>query len=731
MVKKVPDEESEDFVESGERSRMRVRTETPPGDTAPAIPPEQARSAVDDADFASLLVDDMIDGETAVNAEPGEQDISYLRGVEETETETQPQNSLDNWEPPTLVTSDGNPVLISDANHEDGRRATAIINPNASLEKRKRIGSSPPPPRLKLKSLGRYGRYEILGQLAVGGMAEIYLARETSADGNVTRLVVIKRIREQSGDDDEFVSMFINEARVAMYLRHPNICYLYEYGRVGKDHFLAIEYIDGQTYRKLLGRASSKSSLVPHNITVKIVSHIAGALHHAHRATDHNNQPLRIVHRDISPHNIMLGYDGVVKLLDFGVAKAATQTTFTKVGIVRGKFAYMSPQQCMGEPLDGRSDLFSLGTVLFEGLTGRRLFRRDSQFDTMHAIVEEPIPAIQSIDASVPDRLARIVDRALQKDPNERFQTGAEFQQALEGYLATTGEVVSEGTISTYMRAMFAEEVKVGPALSDDFELAGELKHERRHFKMAKWLIAAALLAVVSVAAYLGKDHLSALTLTSSRATAGSLAVYASPGAEVFVDDVSYGDGEVTVENLRPGKHTLRVVKDGYRTWVGEVDIRAKQMSTVQPPLVQEAPRTTLRVAAPDGAWVTINNHRVSEGGEVSRELKPGRYRIAVGKEGYRTWSTERTLEQESTIDVVPKLETANDDDYGLLSINASVPGTEVWLHGRSIGKVPIRSFKTFSGKVYLELRTPDGKRQERQVDVPDKNRHTTHFFKL
>lgn len=689
------------------------------------------KHVISDADFASLLDDDaFMEAETAVNPGPGAQPVVPLGGLEDTAS----QSDLDQFEPPTIVMADGRKQRVAnELANEHG--ATGLINTNESLEKKQGSRSNPPQARRKLKSIGRYGRYDILGQLAVGGMAEIYLARETSSDGNVTRLVVIKRIREQSGTDDEFVSMFINEARLAMYLRHPNICYLYEYGRVGEDHFLAIEYIDGQTFRKLLGRAASKERPVPKNITVKIVAHIAGALHHAHRATDHNNQPLKIVHRDVSPHNIMLGYDGVVKLLDFGVAKAATQTTLTRAGIVRGKFAYMSPQQCLGEPLDGRSDLFSLGTVLFESLTGRRLFRRDNQFDTMRAIVEEPIPSIRAVDPSVPPELERIVERALQKNPDERYQTGADFQQALEAYLATTGEVVADDSISSFMHTMFADEVKRGPDLSDDFELAGELRSDSpsRWRGVGKWIGVVFLLGLLGAGAYLSRDWLATIDLGFSAvsADAGTLAVYAAPGAEVFVDDNSYGEGEVTVENLKPGTHRLRVVKDGYRTWVGEIEVHAKQIATIQPPLVREAPRATLRIAAPEGAWVTINGHRVSEGGAVSRELRAGRYRISVGRDGFRTWTEESTLEEEATVDVTPTLEPATDADYGLASINASTPGTEVWLHGAKLGSVPLRGVKLLAGKTYLELRTPDGQSYEREITVPAQGRRTTHYFKL
>ncbi len=704
--------------DTGERSRARVRTETPAGDTSPAIVPPPGSNPEDE--FADLLIDD-IDAPTAVNSDPGPQHI--VSSLED----TQSHSDADGWDPPTIVMANGQ---ARDATEDitESKQTKGLINPNASLERSRNAVS---PPRLKLKSLGRYGRYEILGQLAVGGMAEIYLARETSSDGNVTRLLVIKRIREQSGTDDEFVSMFINEARLAMYLRHPNICYLYEYGRVGDDHFLAIEYIDGQTFRKLLGRAASTRRPVPQNITIKIVSHIAGALHHAHRATDHHNNPLKIVHRDVSPHNIMLGYDGVVKLLDFGVAKAATQTTLTRAGIVRGKFAYMSPQQCLGDRLDGRSDLFSLGTVLFEGLTGRRLFRRENQFDTMRTIVEEPIPSIRSIDPTIPIELERIVDRALQKDPDKRFQTGAEFQQALEEYLASSGEVVGEDTISAFMHSMFASEVKQGPDLSDDFELAAELTGSDNESPkgVRGWVWVVLALALAGGALYYGRDFL--LFGSSGNLHAGTLAIYAAPGAEVFVDNQSYGEGEITVENLKPGKHSLRVVKDGYRPWVGEVEITANDIASIQPPLVREAPKATIRVLAPDGAWVVINGHRISEGGEVSRELKPGRYRITVGKDGFRTWREEKVLELQGNLELKPKLEPATDADYGQLSINANVAGTEIWSNGKQIGVVPLRSERMLAGEVYLQLKTPDGEVHDRKIKVPGNNKRATHFFKL
>ena len=313
-----------------------------------------------------------------------------------------------------------------------------------------------------LPAICSFSRYELLGRLAVGGMAEIYLARETeSIKGAGHRTLVIKRVLPHVADDPAFVEMFFNEARLAMRLRHPSIVHIYEFGKEAGSYFLAMEWVDGVALGKIIRAARKSGDGVPAPIAVKIASTIAEALDYAHRARGDDGQPLGIVHRDVSPQNIMLSYDGAVKLLDFGIAKS--DETSTQDGQVKGKFAYMSPQQCMGDAVDGRADVFALGVCLYETLTGRPLYHRKTQYETMRAVIEDPLPSIRDWRPELSASLDAVVQRALAKDPDERYQTAGEMQIALERWLIEQGEVVHQARVSSYLEGLFGDPVGRGP----------------------------------------------------------------------------------------------------------------------------------------------------------------------------------------------------------------------------------------------------------------------------
>ncbi|MFT5358901.1 MAG: serine/threonine protein kinase, partial [Polyangiales bacterium] len=272
----------------------------------------------------------------------------------------------------------------------------------------------------ELPAIGEFAGYQVLGRLAIGGMAEILLARQPGQ----AEPIVLKKILATFDSDDEFVEMFLDEARVGMQLEHPNIGHFLDAGEERGRYFIAMEWVNGVTLAKLVRRAS-KSGGIPPTIASAIVRAVADALHYAHTSRDENDDLMGLIHRDVSPHNIMVGYDGTVKLLDFGIAKAMGAAHITAAGVVKGKFAYMAPEQCEGEAIDFRSDIFALGVVLFEALTGKRLFRRGSDRETVRAIVREPVPSLSEHWVKAPRELEAICSTALNKDPTARFPTSA------------------------------------------------------------------------------------------------------------------------------------------------------------------------------------------------------------------------------------------------------------------------------------------------------------------
>jgi serine/threonine protein kinase len=310
-----------------------------------------------------------------------------------------------------------------------------------------------------------FGRYEVIKHLAQGGMAEVFLARATGIEG-FERHVVIKRIRAEQARDKSHVQMFLDEARLAASLHHHNIVQVHDIGEEQGEYFFVMEYVHGEDVRKLLTQVSSRGERVPLEHVLTIVTAAAAGLHHAHEQCGPNRAPLGIVHRDVSPANILVGYDGGVKVADFGVAKATHRTFETESGARKGKVAYMSPEQCVGLPVDRRSDVFSLGIVLYESLTVRRLFKDDNDFLTMTAIVQAQIPPLSTPWPEVPPALEAIVMKALSPSPDDRYATADHLRLALEQFAANTGLRTSTTALADYMKTQFGRRAE--PWLVED-----------------------------------------------------------------------------------------------------------------------------------------------------------------------------------------------------------------------------------------------------------------------
>ena len=323
----------------------------------------------------------------------------------------------------------------------------------------------------QLPAIGQFGRFEVLGRLAWGGMAEILLARQRAA-GGASRLVVIKKILKQVAENEAFVEMFLHEARIALGFNHPNICAVHEFGQQDDTYFIAMEWVNGVSLKQIFDRARERSERIPIEVAVRIIAEAASALHYAHRAKAEDGSPLNLVHRDVTPDNIMVSFDGAVKLLDFGIAKAATQTTKTQAGELKGKFPYMAPEQYTGLEVDGRADLFSLGVSLFEVLTGQTLYHRATDYETVTAIVVDPrVPSLHDVDPGLPEPLDAIVRRSLAKEPDGRLDSAGQMVQLLERFLVERGEVVRAAQLVQYVRRLFPERADQAPKLNQNVSL--------------------------------------------------------------------------------------------------------------------------------------------------------------------------------------------------------------------------------------------------------------------
>lgn len=317
----------------------------------------------------------------------------------------------------------------------------------------------------------KIGRHQVVGYIATGGMAELFLGKESTG-----RPVVIKRILPHLARQTTFVSMFIDEARIGSRAKHPNLVEVHELGQVGTDLFLVMEYLVGENLASVVRRLAKRKEQMSLGLCAWIIAEVCDGLQAAHELTDEGGNRLDLVHRDVSPQNVFVTYGGDVKLLDFGVATAAHRLTQTASGEVKGKYAYMSPEQCRGEPLDRRSDIFSLGTVLYELTTQRRLFKRANELQVMKAITENPIPRPTREIEGYPRCLEDICVRALARDPAQRYATAAEMRDDL---IKAMTEIGLDGdpheAIASKFARVFADRMEQKRELLDRVRAGGDL----------------------------------------------------------------------------------------------------------------------------------------------------------------------------------------------------------------------------------------------------------------
>jgi serine/threonine-protein kinase len=285
---------------------------------------------------------------------------------------------------------------------------------------------------------GALGKYRLIAELGHGGMAQVFLALARGPAG-FNKLAVIKQIREQLADDPEFLTMFLDEARLAARLNHPNVVQTNEVGEDGKRYFICMEYLEGQPLNRIIQRVGRENG-IPLGVHLRILCEALAGLHHAHELTDYDGTPLQIVHRDVTPHNVFVTYAGQVKIVDFGIAKALSQSAETKAGVLKGKVAYMAPEQARGDKVDRRADLFSVGVMMWEALAGRRMFKGLTDVVIIQKIVNGQLQSPKSANAAVDEKLDAICMKALAHNRDERYATAAEFQQAIEEALEAMGD---------------------------------------------------------------------------------------------------------------------------------------------------------------------------------------------------------------------------------------------------------------------------------------------------
>ena len=305
----------------------------------------------------------------------------------------------------------------------------------------------------------RFGKYVLLNRLAVGGMAEIFLARQEGLEG-FEKTICIKRIRPHLSSQPSFVRMFLNEAKLAAQLNHPNIVQIYDLGRINDSYFIAMEFVSGRDMSRIIPKAEKKNIPFPMIYALKIASNTCEGLYYAHTRTDAYGNPLDIVHRDITPENVLVGFNGTVKIVDFGIAKANSQLEQTRAGEIKGKLSYMSPEQAMGNPLDARSDIFALGAVLYEWITGYKLFTGENEMAILKSVIDGKIYPPSYFKEDVPPAVERILMKALEKDRDKRYQSAWEMQFDIDTFVAGSEFTPSNIHLSNFLKQIFDDEIE-------------------------------------------------------------------------------------------------------------------------------------------------------------------------------------------------------------------------------------------------------------------------------
>ena len=301
-----------------------------------------------------------------------------------------------------------------------------------------------------------YGPYQLIDRIAVGGMAEVFKAKRSGVAG-FEKILAVKRILPHLSDNEEFVNMFVEEAKMVAGLAHPNIAQIFDLGKIEESYFIAMEYVHGRDLRTILKRAKEKDLRLPLDLSLRIASALCAALEFAHRKKDERGRAMEIVHRDVSPQNILISFEGDVKLTDFGIAKAATKASSTDKGALRGKLLYMSPEQAWGKALDRRSDLFSLGLVLYEMVTDQKPFLLGgdgSEMTILEKVRRCEIPPARGQNPKMPESVDRLVMKALARDPDERYQDAAEMSRAVERVIRER-QPLSAGELKRFMELLF------------------------------------------------------------------------------------------------------------------------------------------------------------------------------------------------------------------------------------------------------------------------------------
>jgi len=599
-----------------------------------------------------------------------------------------------------------------------------------------------------------FGRYVLVDKIAVGGMAEVFKAKSFS-EGGFEKLLVIKRILHHLSENQEFVEMFIDEAKISVELQHPNIVQIFDFGKTGENWYIAMELVEGKDTKNILRRLAKRRKIMPPEFAMLIAHKICRGLNYAHKKNDIRGNPLHIVHRDISPSNIIVSYRGQVKVADFGIAKAEKSTYTTKDGVLKGKFEYMSPEQARGESITPQSDVFACGIILHEMLTGRRLFKSESDMQTLERIKSGDYPKPSDINPQIPSSLDDIVMRALTSDPADRYRDAREMQNALLSALHPVSPDAVQDRLRRFMEELFADDIAaerqrlerstaeievlkqgvmegdtswVPPATS-----ATAIQPAPPTSRIPLFLAGAAVVLLAAVVLFLTmrtpETRIVEVQSANPIATTGTLQLLIGPddaNPHVFVDGtlLSEDSSQVLANVLSPEvDHELRVEADGFEVYTETVRVEAGERFRLkitlvrdaqeppkqavvevveQPSTPTEAPTAPTEAPAadasisfsstPSGAEVFVNGRSIGRTPTTwSGASASQTYKVQYKKAGYRSKTSRVQVPTAGGTVPATASLSAEKIDPGEVFVNVKGGWGEVWIDGRRIDTTPLK----------------------------------------
>lgn len=620
-----------------------------------------------------------------------------------------------------------------------------------------------------------FGKYFLIEKLAVGGMAEIYKAKTFGVDG-FEKLLAIKKILPHCAADKDFIAMLIDEAKLSVHLSHANIVQVYDLGKVGDDYFISMEFIDGFNLRQLMNRAQESEQKIPDVLCVYLTSEVCKGLDYAHHRKDSHNNPLHIVHRDVSPQNILLSLEGEVKIVDFGIAKAAMNMSHTLAGMLKGKVSYMSPEQALGKPVDFKTDIFSIGAVFYELLTGKRLVSGDTHFEVLGKIRSTRVTeASFAAETHIPEALRPILAKALAYRSQDRYDNAGDFQIDLTRYLYTTYRDFSPRQLSGFMKTWFSGELehrkektiqesqlldaktqsllmqareqenivhRAGSVLDDmsarstDPSVAAEkagvpgatplpaptiTEHQaarRRH--SLQWVIAVLLLVLAGgISAYIYKVYYQGLPAPSETRLYGTLSIASDPaGASVHLNGKNTGlvtPATLNKLDLYIG-HRITLEKPRYQNWEKIVTLVNDKPLALDAGL-ELVPYGSVQIESlPSGASIFLNNEDTGKKTPASFDRlelgKPQLFRVLAPL--FRAQEKELLLDNPDPVIWQLELEA----ELGKISVSSTPTGAQISLDGKDTGKTTPAIFENLALNRSHEIALSKNNYQEKKYNL-------------